>query len=108
MWLAFLDGQTAPRKLSAMNSWEAYFGAPGEVVFEGAEKGAPYVYRIKEDGSELEKIIQTPFLIAQSVSPDGRWVPAQEARAWGALVLYPAGSGTPRRICDTTDTVAQG
>jgi len=99
VWLAFLDGQTAPRRLSAMDSWEAYFGAPGEVVFEGVEKGTPFVYRIREDGSELQKIIPTPFLVTQSVSPDGRWVAAQDSSAWGALVLYPAGSGASRRVC---------
>ena len=38
VWLASLNGQTQPRKLTAMDCWEAYFGAPGEVVFEGEEK----------------------------------------------------------------------
>ena len=99
VWLASLNGQTQPRKLTAMDCWEAYFGAPGEVVFECEEKTTPFIFRIKEDGSALEKMIQTPFLISQGVSPDGRWVPAQDSSAWGALVLYPAGSGAPRRVC---------
>ena len=99
VWLASLNGQTQPRKLTAMDCWEAYFGAPGEVVFEGSENGTPFIFRVKEDGKALEKIIQTPFLVAQGVSPDGRWVPAQDSSAWGALVLYPAGSGAPRRVC---------
>jgi hypothetical protein len=100
VWLASLNGQTAPRKLTSMDCWEAYFGAPGEVVFDCQEKVAPFIYRIKEDGSELQKIIATPFLVSQSVSPDGRWVPSQDSSAWGALVLYPAGSGAPKRVCE--------
>jgi hypothetical protein len=83
-----------------MDSWIAYFGAPGEVVFEGDEKGTPYIFRIKEDGSELQKMLPTPFLVAQSVSRDGRWLAAQDASAWGALVLYPAGGGSGTRVCE--------
>ena len=83
-----------------MDSGEAYFGVPGEVVFEGDEKGTPYIFRVKEDGSELQKIISTPFLISQNVSPDGQWVPAQDSSAWGALVLYPKGGGPPIRVCN--------
>ena len=101
VWLASLNGLTAPRRLATMDSWEAYFGAPGEVVFEGSEKGTPYIYRIREDGSDLQKIIPKPFLVSQSVSPDGRWVPAQDSSAWGVLVLYPAaGGGSPIRVCN--------
>jgi hypothetical protein len=87
-----------------MDSWDAYFGAPGEVVFEGDENGTPYIFRIKEDGSELQKMLPTPFLISQSVSPDGRWLPAQDSSAWGALVLYPDGGGSGTRVCQGCST----
>ena len=100
VWLASLNGQTAPRRLSTMDSWVAYFGAPGEVVLEGDEKGALYIFRIKEDGSELQKMLPTPFLVAQGVSPDGQWVPAQDSSAWGALVLHAAGGGSRKRVCE--------
>ena len=53
VWLASLNGQAPPRKLTAMDCWMAYFGVAGEVVFEGAEKATPFVFRAKEDGSEL-------------------------------------------------------
>ena len=99
VWLASLNGQTAPRRLTTIDSWDAYFGAPGEVVFEGEEKATPFVYRIQEDGSGLQKMIPTPFLVSQGVSPDGRWVPAQDSSAWGALVLYQAGGGSSTRVC---------
>ena len=100
VWLASLNGRTAPRLLTTIDSWDAYFGAPGEVVFEGEEKATAFIYRIKEDGSELQKMIPTPFLISLGVSPDGRWVPAQDSSAWGAMMLYPAGGGSPTRICE--------
>ena len=114
VWLASLDGRTPPRKLTGMDCWEAYFGAPGEVIFECEEKVKPFIFRIKEDGSGLQKAVEAPFLVVQGVSPDGRWVPAQDSSAWGALVLYPVGGGATRRVCAAcslpqgTDPVAPG
>ena len=48
-------------------------------VREAEEKGAIFIYRVKEDGSELQKMIPTPMLFPFGVSPDGRWVPAADA-----------------------------
>jgi serine/threonine protein kinase/Tol biopolymer transport system component len=100
VWLASLNGRTAPRQLTTIDSWEAYFGAPGEVVFQGDEKGVPFIYRVKDDGSGLQKMTPTPALISFGVSPDGRWVPVQDSRAWGALFVFPTGGGSPTLICE--------
>jgi serine/threonine protein kinase len=102
VWLAPLDGRTAPRRLTTMNGWVAYFGAPGEVVFAAEEKQMTFNYRIKDDGSELQKISSTPNLLPFGVSPDGRWVPAAEGpspETRNALMVYPVGSGSPTLIC---------
>src|SRR6266478_4554952 len=70
VWLASLNGPTAPRQLTTIDTWRAHFGAPGEVVFAGEEKSRVYIYRIKDDGSELQKVIPTP-IAPFGVSPDG-------------------------------------
>jgi Tol biopolymer transport system component len=101
VWLASLTGPTAPRRIATLNSWAAWFGAPGEVVFEGEEKGTLFIYRIKEDGSELQKMIPMSNLLLFSVSPDGRWLAAQDSRAWGALFAFPAGGGAPTQLCSS-------
>ena len=80
-----------------MEAAAAFFGAPGELLFGGQKDF--YVYRVKEDGSELQKVITTP-LLPLAVSPDGQWIAVQDPTAWGALVVYPAGAGSPRRLCD--------
>ncbi len=98
LWLASLNGRTAPRRLTTMDSGAAFFGAPGEVVF-GSQEKAIFIYRIKEDGSELQRIIPTPMLIPFAVSPDGRWVSAQTPNQYGDSTVYPAGGGSPTRIC---------
>jgi Tol biopolymer transport system component/predicted Ser/Thr protein kinase len=102
VWLAPLDGRTAPRQLTTIDSGVAYFGAHGEVVFEGEQKTVSFIYRIKDDGSELQKISPTPMLYPFGVSPDGRWVPAAEGpspETRNALMVYPAGGGSPTLIC---------
>ncbi len=76
VWLAPLNGGAAPRQVTANNGRKAYFGADGYVVFIGEEKGTRFVYRVKEDGSELQKVVRidsASFLLF-SISPDGQWL----------------------------------
>jgi hypothetical protein len=97
VWLSSLNGQLPRRQVSMMDAAAAFFGAPGEVLFAGLQDFI--VYRVKDDGSELQKVITTP-LFPLAVSPDGKWIAVQDPTAWGALVVYPAGEGSPLRLCD--------
>ena len=97
--LADLKGQTPPRQLSTMDGAVAFFGAPGEVIFGSAGQEQFYIYRIKYDGSELQKALPAP-LLPFAVSPDGQWIAVQDPTAWGALIVHPAGGGSPVRLCD--------
>ena len=99
VWLASLDGRTAPRQLSTIDSSQAFFGAPGEVVFGSQDNAAPFVYRVDEDGSALRHMIDTPMLMPSAVSPDGRWVVAQTPNQFGDTIVYPAGGGSSIRVC---------
>jgi hypothetical protein len=97
VWIASLNGQTPPRQLTTMDAETAFFGPAGEVIFGGFQEF--YVYRIRDDGSELQKAITTP-LMPIAVSPDGEWVAVQDPTAWGALIVHPLGGGSPVRLCD--------
>jgi len=99
-WLAALNAGSAPRRLSTMDSWVVYFGAPGEVVFSGGEKGELFIYRVKEDGSELQKMIPTPMVFPYGVSPDGQWIPGQVAPQFTDLMVYATGQASPTLICE--------
>ena len=109
LWIAPLDGQSSPRQLTTLDVAFAYFGADGEVLF-GNLDDTPNIYRVKEDGSALTKVIAAP-LIPLAVSPDGRWIAVMDPSAWGALVMQPIDGGKPRRLCDLcappwgTDTI---
>jgi Tol biopolymer transport system component len=96
--IASLDSQATPRQLSTINAMFAYFGADGDVLFSSSGD-IPNIYRVKEDGSDLQKVMTTP-LIPLAVSPDGKWIAVQDPSAWGALFVHPLDGGKPRRLCD--------
>ena len=108
VWVASLNDPSAARQITTTNAALAFFGAPGEVLFGGADDFA--VFRINEDGGESQKVVPTPLLLL-NVSPDGQWIAVQDPRAWGALIVYPARGGPPTKLCDRcsppwgTDTI---
>jgi len=97
VWIASLDPPTPVRQITGMQAMTAFFGAPGEVIFGGQHE--LYVYRIKEDGTEMQKVVTAP-LMPLAVSPDGRWIAVQDPAAWGALNVYPADGGPAMRLCE--------
>jgi hypothetical protein len=97
VWVAPLKNPNAARQITTANASFAYLGAPGEVMFGGAEDFA--IVRITEGGGEPQKVIPTP-LMPLSVSSDGEWIAVQDARACGALIVYPMRGGSPLRLCD--------
>jgi eukaryotic-like serine/threonine-protein kinase len=99
VWLASVRGEWAPRQLTTMDAATAFFGAPGEVLFGSSEQEQFYVYRIKEDGRDLQKALGAP-LLPMAVSPDGQSIAVQDPSAWGALVVHSVGGGAPIRLCD--------
>ncbi|MGH9202145.1 MAG: TolB family protein, partial [Vicinamibacterales bacterium] len=102
IWLASLDGRNPPTRVATTRSGIAFFGAAGEVVFAGEEHGAFFINRVKEDGSDLQKVTSTPMLFPFGVSPDGRWVPAAEGPnpdRRDVLMAYPVAGGDPTLFC---------
>lgn len=98
LWIAPLNGEGAPRQLTKMDVGFAYFGAAGEVLFASIGETLS-VYRVKEDGTQLQKVVAAP-LIPLAASPDGRWIAVQDPTAWGALVAHPLDGGAAVRLCD--------
>jgi serine/threonine protein kinase len=107
VWLAPLDGSSAPRQLTSKFAFTAFFGADGEVFFsslESKEESLGVVYRVKEDGSNLRKAIPNPAYILNDVSPDGKYfavsVPnsAQE-NGTGLTKVYGLDGGSPVTVC---------
>jgi hypothetical protein len=99
VWLASLNGRSAPRQVTAIDARAAYSVAGGYLIFMDQEK---LVYRVKEDGSELQKLLRIDSAATLfSVSPDGKLVvipDRTDMMSWPAVV-YPVGGGSPRLLC---------
>jgi eukaryotic-like serine/threonine-protein kinase len=100
IWIAPLNAQTAPHRLSTLPTFAVHFSKPGELVFGAVEKdGSLAIERIGEDGSGMQKMTDTPNGITFDASRDGRFVIAQDSEQWGSLKLYPRGTGAPVVVC---------
>ena len=99
LWIGALEGQQPPRQITAFESDYPHFGADNDIFFRGFEGPSAYIYRIKRDGSGLQKVIQQPVAGIRTVSPDGQWLIArvQEENA-SATIAFPLGGGAPRRL----------
>jgi Tol biopolymer transport system component len=96
-WLAPLDGSESPHLLTSTEAVTAFFGVEGEVIFHGGDGETKFVYRIKEDGSGLRKVVPDPVLLLYSVSPGGKWM-----ATWAqgkSVVIYPVDGGEPVLVC---------
>jgi serine/threonine protein kinase len=105
IWEASLDRRVAPRQLApAIAEAHPIFDGAGDLFFAGAEGKLNYVYRIKEDGTGLQKAIPYPIVFFGGVSPDAKWVVALAAlsgeEASAAVMAYPTEAGDPMRLCD--------
>ncbi|MGH9385776.1 MAG: protein kinase domain-containing protein [Vicinamibacterales bacterium] len=102
VWLAALNGRSAPRRVTATDAWKAYFGASNDVLFVGEGDGAKVIYRVKEDGSPLQQVTRTASGAVFIVSPDGKWVLVSNStdEPRDAMMLYPVAGGSPRMICE--------
>ncbi|MGQ0639224.1 MAG: protein kinase domain-containing protein [Gemmatimonadaceae bacterium] len=101
LWIAALDRRSEPRRLLPNDALQAFFGAPGEIVFAAREQEKNYIYRIKADGTGLRKIVPASNLV--HASPDGRWIavwsPGAAADMVNATWIHSAAGGAPALVC---------
>lgn len=71
VWIAPLD-RHAPPSLLIQQADEAAFDAQGNVFFRSLGAQSNFLHRIKSDGSSNERVLASPIVEFQAVSPDGR------------------------------------
>ncbi len=105
IWVAAVDGSSAPRRLASFE-WHvrALFDPKGGVLFVGGARGVTFLYRIQEDGSGLEKVLPTPISFVYDVSPDGSAMGLWEGES---VVVYARAGGTPTLICSGCATAGE-
>ena len=104
IWEASLDRRFTPRQLaSSVAESHLLFDQSGDLFFVAAEGKLNFVYRIKEDGSGLQKAIPDPIIFLMGVSPDAKWLAAfveLPGAAAAAVLAYPTVGGAPVNLCD--------
>jgi Tol biopolymer transport system component len=103
LWIAPLNGRSAPRQIAALDTWAAYFVGGGYIILAGEEKGGRFVYRVKEDGTDLQKLQHIDSAAGLfGASPDGRFIilPGSTDQATWPSLAYPVGGGSPTVLCE--------
>ncbi|HLM80031.1 MAG TPA: protein kinase [Terriglobales bacterium] len=106
IWVGWLDRTQAPRQLTFGDEYRAFFGRPGQILYQGGQV-LPKIMKINEDGSGEAPASDLDIMQLQSVSPDGRWALVGVTPSGGhgdrnAIVeVVPLEGGAPIVICDT-------
>jgi serine/threonine protein kinase len=102
LWLARLDGQLSPRQISSVEADGPRFGVNDDIFFRGGDSTARFIFRMGEDGGEVEKAIAEPVLFFMSISPDGAWLVARVAskdHGGNAVVAFSTHDGRTVLLC---------
>jgi hypothetical protein len=92
-WIAAFDRASPPRPIPGVEGKEPRFGRNGDILFRRTEGSSGFVYRVRPDGTGMQKVFDKPIFIFGGVSRDGRWIKAftvtagNEGPSWQALPL---------------------
>src|SRR5262249_40665000 len=99
IWLARLDGGAPPQHLSTIHASRAFFGG-ADVFFLGMDdESRGFIFRVREDGSGLQKAIPNEVNYFYDVSPDGKFLAVFAEKN---VLVYHSDGGEPvtvGRIC---------
>ena len=99
LWLAPLDRRSPPRRIpNGEGGRQPVFAPDGNILFRRGEGTTNFAYRIRQDGSGMQKAIEQPIALLSAVTRDGRWIvgwsflPDREGMAHMA---FPLSGGPP-------------
>ncbi|MGA8154414.1 MAG: protein kinase [Terriglobales bacterium] len=104
LWLASTEHRFAPRQVgSGLDGHWAQYSQSGRIYFEVPEAGQRYLYRMKEDGTQPEKISTEPILYASAISPDERFAAVRRTLNrednWWEVQALPLSGGPLVPLC---------
>ena len=102
IWLAPTDRRTPPRQVPNIEGDMPAFGLPGELVVHSVEGGGSFAFRVREDGTAVQKLPQQITQVL-STSPDAQWVFASGSASPGATsssLILPMTGGSAIKILD--------
>jgi serine/threonine protein kinase len=105
IWIAWLDRAQAPRQLTFGGESRAFFGKPGQILYESVQTPQK-IMGVNEDGSGQVVISDLDIMQLQNVSPDARWAIVGVTPAAGhgekeiVYLAVPLEGGAPITVCD--------
>ena len=111
IWVADLDRHTPAKQLTRGDEFRAFFGGPGEIIYISTPGERRYLYRMREDGSGVERARPEPFSNLITVSPDGQWavvVPEKTVGGRLGLQLVSLHGGAPMTACENCVFLGSG
>ena len=106
IWIGWLDRTQAPRQLTFGGEDRAFFGRPGQILYQGTQIPSK-IMRISEDGSGQDVVSDLSIMQLQSVSPDARWAligttpPNGHGDRNSVIMAVPLEGGAPITVCET-------
>jgi serine/threonine protein kinase len=92
-WIAAFDRASPLRPIPGVEGKEPSFGRNGDILFRRTEGSSGFVYRVRPDGTGMQKVFEKPIFIFGGMSRDGRWIKAftvpagNQGPSWQALPL---------------------
>jgi serine/threonine protein kinase len=92
-WIAAIDRASPPRPIPGVEGNDPIFGRNGDILFRRREGSSGFVYRVRPDGTGMQKVFEKPIFMFGGMSRDGRWIKAftvpagDEGPSWRALPL---------------------
>jgi eukaryotic-like serine/threonine-protein kinase len=103
-WVGSLERRFAPREFPTPDVFGPVYSPDGLIYSRATEGGANYLYRMKEDGTDRQKVASAPIIDLGGVSPDGHWIAAVVSSGNEdhpiEIGLTPTTGGDFRPICD--------
>jgi Tol biopolymer transport system component len=88
LWVGWLDGREPPHQIPGpIAGSNPRFGSNGELVFVASDAGRGFLERVRQDGSERQRLGEIGARVVGAVSPDGEWVSVISASR-GHMVLF--------------------
>jgi hypothetical protein len=99
LWIVPFDRQLRPREIPNVEGDHPLLGSGGEIFFRRMEGNSAFVYRVRDDGTGLQKIFDQPVAGLAGISPDRHWLVVKVAGTDGSsTVALPVHQDSPVRV----------
>ncbi len=104
IWRVPIDHALPPKPITPgeSNDHNIWCLDNGDVVFSRLENASEFVYRMKPDGSGIEKLFPNPVLGMMAISPDGSWLAILSHNKGDTprVMIHNLRDGTAKAICE--------